>query len=114
MLTLSFAVNVVVLVPVLVLMWRGGPAADAAFGPDTPARRILACVYAAIAIASATALGWPDKAVDVAHTLLPLQIAYKLMTAPAVGAKSPVAMANLAIAALHGATMVSLYTSYSG
>lgn len=109
MLFLSFAVNLIVLAPVVVALWRGGPRVDAAFGPDGPARRILACVYAVIAVASATALGWPDKAVDVAHTLLPLQIGYKVLTWPAVGSGNPVVRVNLAVAALHTATMVALY-----
>lgn len=113
MLTVSFAVNVLVLAPVLALIWRDGPNVTAAFGPDTPARRILACLYAIICAASVTALAWPDKALDVAHTLLPLQIAYKLLTWPALGWRSAVVRANLAIAALHTATMVTVYANYA-
>lgn len=46
MLALALGLNIVILVPVLWGLAAGQM--DAAFGPDTDARRILACVYAAI------------------------------------------------------------------
>jgi hypothetical protein len=110
MIWVSFLVNIAVLVPVLVGLVRGTKGMDGAFGPDTPSRRILACVYATILLASLAALVFPDKAAEIAHTLFPLQILYKILTLPALGLRHPVARANAAIAVLHTVTMVTLYT----
>ncbi|MFD1341340.1 hypothetical protein [Litorisediminicola beolgyonensis] len=110
MIWLSFIVNVVVLVPVLAGIWRDHPRMTEVFGPDTPARRVLACFYATILCASLAALVFPDKAGEIAHTLFPLQILYKLMSLPALGLRHPVARVNAAVAALHTATMVTFYT----
>ena len=79
---------------------------DVVFGPDTPARRILACLYLAIAGVSGVALAHAPWRLAVVRVLFPLQIAYKVATAAVVSlASNPVPRWNLAIAALH---MVSL------
>ena len=111
MLVASFALNVVILCAVLALLWRGHAPTVAGFGPDSPSRRIVLCAFGAVWVASATALAWPDKAADVAHTLLPLQIAYALLTWPALGISHPVARGGLALAAFHIATMITVYAA---
>ena len=49
MLVLSYAVNLIVLLPLLAAFARQPAAMDAVFGPATDARRILVCLYATIA-----------------------------------------------------------------
>lgn len=108
----SHLVNVVVVTIIPWLILRDAPAMRAVYGPDTPARRILACLYATIALASAVALvatavsGDAAIALRIAAVLFPLQIIYKLATLPAVGARNPVVISNVAIAALHAITLV--------
>lgn len=80
------------------------------FGGGAPARRILICLYATIAIASGglIAMLWPfpdRRAAQMAVALLTFQIADKLLTLPALGVSHPVARTNLAIAAFHGAAL---------
>ena len=114
----SHLVNVVVLVMVLRGLWAEAPAMGAAYGPDTPARRILACVYGAILLGSAAALaGAAVTRLDggaaatfawFSLSLFAVQIVYKLATALAVGPGNPVVIANLAIAAFHAASVVAL------
>lgn len=103
----SLLVNVVVLVPIcaslaLDLGWVG-----AAYGPRHPGRQILLAVYAAILLLSLGLLLRPDE--GVALGLLLAQIVYKVLTPLTVGTlRHPVVLSNLAIAALHGATAISL------
>ncbi|MDW4498581.1 hypothetical protein R5H30_11355 [Sulfitobacter sp. D35] len=106
MLAAAFALNCTVLVPVLFMIWKDGHGARAAFGPDGPARRILACLYGAILLAGAVVLGAllsgrAEVALAIGLVLLPVQIVYKLATAPALGLTHPVVRANLGIAAAH-------------
>jgi hypothetical protein len=112
MLVLSLVVNVLALVPLLIVLWLDRPRLARVYGADSPARRILACVYGAIMAASMGLLvGLWAGAVDVvpmAKSLLVLQVIYKLATAPVVGLGNPVVIANLAIAALHGVTLVTI------
>ncbi|NDC62857.1 MAG: hypothetical protein EBZ59_02475 [Planctomycetia bacterium] len=56
------------------------PKLDVVFGPDTPSRRILACLYLAIAAASAVALLVVPLRMGIVVVLLPLQILYKTLT----------------------------------
>ena len=75
------------------------------YGPDSPARRILACIYGSIAAASAfalacAALGDAQMLRTVAWVLFPMQIGYKVATAFTVGLKNPVVLSNLAISVL--------------
>ena len=109
--TLSFAANALITFSVAAAMLRGRGDMENAFGPDTPARRILACVYLAIGGVSIYALiqivtGQPEIAQAVALTLFPLQITYKLLTAYAVGPHNPVVRANLAVVALLAVTLL--------
>jgi hypothetical protein len=118
LLTLSHAVNVVVVTIIPILMLRDVPAMRASFGPDSPARRILACLYGTIALASAAALAAqaaaiPALSILIACVLFPLQIIYKFATLPVVGWANPVVKSNLAIALLHAATLTVLWQSGS-
>jgi len=56
------------------------PKLDVVFGPDTPSRRILACLYLAIAAVSAVALAVVPLRMSIVVVLLPLQILYKVLT----------------------------------
>ena len=103
---LSLAVNVAVLAPVL---WGlATDRQDAAFGADTPSRRILIAVYAAILGLSAILLAWPNGRAALLPGLLAVQVAYKLLTVPLLGPGHPVARAKLAIVLLHAATLATL------
>jgi hypothetical protein len=104
LLSLSHLVNVIVVTIIPVLIARDSPAMTACYGPDSAARRILACLYATIAIASAVALVG-----QASGMLFPMQIAYKLMTLPAVGWRNPVVKSNIAIALLHTITLTALW-----
>jgi hypothetical protein len=110
MLWVSMIGNLLVLVPLLAgLTFSAGRLAPV-FGPDSPSRRLLACVLATVALASAAALAQPHKAADIAHTLLPLQVLFSLLALPALGLRHPVALSGLFVAAVHAATTVTLYT----
>lgn len=92
-------------------IWRDHGGATEVYGRDTPARRILSCVYGAIGIVSLYALlqlafGNADTARAIGQTLFPLQIVYKLMTAVALWVLHPVVMANLGISALLALTLL--------
>jgi hypothetical protein len=82
------------------------------YGPDTAARRTLACVYGSIAIVSFVALiSMPilrstDVLTQVATTLLPFQILFICLARWSLGRGNPVANANIAIAALHSLALV--------
>jgi hypothetical protein len=113
LLTLSHLVNVIVVTVIPVLIARDVPAMTACYGADSAARRILACLYATIAMASAVALigqasGNTTLSIAIAGVLFPMQITYKLMTIPAVGWRNPVVKSNLAIALLHTATLATI------
>lgn len=108
MLIISLGLNILVLVPVLAALAANGGAAAHAWGADTPARRILSAVYAAILIASAGLLALHLLAHDIlpwAQALFAIQIVYKLLSAPLAGLRNPVVLSNLAIAAVHAATL---------
>ncbi len=82
------------------------PNADAVFGPDSPSRRILACLYLAIAAVSVVALVDPQKRVPIVLVLFPLQIFYKVLTVFVVtDRRNPVPWSNLAISVLHAASL---------
>jgi hypothetical protein len=114
--TLSHLVNLVVVTLIPILIARDAPSMRAAYGPDSPARRILACLYATIALASGVALagqaaGLPDLSVRIAGVLFPVQITYKLLTVPVVGWASPVVRSNVAIAVLHAGSLAMLWSA---
>lgn len=104
MLMIALAVNIAVLVPVLASIQRGAPAMTAAFGADTDARRILTCVYGAIAIVSAGLLvlflADHDWAAPMTVGLFAVQIIYKTGTVFLVGFASPVVVTNTVIVAV--------------
>lgn len=113
MLVLSLIANVAITFAVSLAIWRDSAGIGEVFGSDTPARRILACLYLTIGLASCYALiqlasGQSDIAWSVAKTLFPLQIIYKLMTAIAVGLRHPVVITNLGIVVLHTITLLTL------
>ncbi len=111
MLLISLSLNILVLVPVLFALAANGRAAESAWGADTPARRILAAVYAAILVASVILLVAHLLNRDVAgqaQALLGLQVVYKLLTAPLVGLRNPVVLSNLFIAAIHAITLFAM------
>jgi hypothetical protein len=56
------------------------PKRDVVFGTDTPSRRILACLYLAIAAVSAVALLIVPLRMGIVVVLFPLQILYKTLT----------------------------------
>jgi hypothetical protein len=114
MIACSFLANVLITFLVVAALWRDGANMAEAFGADSPARRILACVYGAIGIVSLYALvqiavGNFAIAATVGSTLFPLQIIYKVGTAAAVGPRHPVVIANLGVVALHGSTLFIAY-----
>lgn len=89
---------------------RALPRLDEVFGPDTPSRRILACLYLAIAAVSIVAIAVGDFRLPIVRVLLPLQIFYKLLTLILVtDRKNPVPWTNLAISGLH---CFSLYVAF--
>jgi hypothetical protein len=108
---LSFIANALITLTVANAIRRNTAGMVEAFGPDTPARRILACLYVAIGVLSLyalmhMALGRPDIARAIGMTLFPLQILYKPLTAVAVGLQSAVVRANLAVVVLLALALV--------
>jgi hypothetical protein len=116
LITLSHLINLVVVTIIPILIFRNAPAMTTVYGPDSPARRILACLYGTIALASGAALvtqfalGRPEFSVQIALILFPLQIAYKFATIPAVGLRNPVVISNLFIA-IFQATSLGVWLS---
>lgn len=112
MLVISLLLNIVVLVPVLVVLSRNGPAATRAWGVDTPARRILAAIYAAILLGSIGLLALMAFGTGIlawAQALLAIQITYKILTVPFAGLRNPVVLSNIAIAIVHSVTLALTY-----
>jgi hypothetical protein len=88
------------------------PRLDVVFGPDTPSRRILSCLYLAIAAMSAVALVVAPLRMSIVAVLLPFQILYKLLTLFFVAdSRSPVPWWNLVISALHAASLWVAFSS---
>lgn len=113
----ALLVNVAVTAVLPVVMLSPAYDVGAVYGPDGPARRILACLYGAIcvlslhALVSAFVLGDVAGMYAIARVLFPLQIVYKLATLPAVGWASPVVKSNLAIVVLLAAALLALGTA---
>jgi len=113
LLALSFVANIAITFAVTFAILRNHPSMREAYGPDNPARRILACIYLSIGLISGIGLvlmigGHIDIAVQIALVLFPLQITYKLMTAIAVGLRHPVVISNLAVTGLLASTLLTL------
>ncbi|NNK17109.1 MAG: hypothetical protein HKP51_09420 [Sulfitobacter sp.] len=109
---LSFLLNATLTLTVSFGIWRDHPGITEVYGGDTPARRILMCIYIAIGVISLYALGQlvagnADVARNVALTLFPLQIIYKVLTAAAVRVLHPVVIANLCVVALLSLTLLA-------
>jgi hypothetical protein len=80
------------------------------FGPETPARQILSCVYLSIACISSVALISKSRTTSIAVVLFPIQIVYKLLTLIAVSdILNPVPWSNLAISILHASSLYLIY-----
>ena len=80
------------------------------FGPQTPARQILSCVYLSIAIMSSVALISKRKTISIAIVLFPVQIVYKILTLIAVSdILNPVPWSNLAVIILHAYSLYFIY-----
>lgn len=109
MLTAALILNICVLLPVLRWIHKDAHSVRDALGPDSPARRILTCIYGAIALSSLGLLGalWAGvpQATAWAQALLGVQILYKVATLPMVGGRNPVVISNLAIAAFHATAL---------
>ena len=109
MITLSLALNILVLVPVTYGLATSATWAQEAYGAASPARGILLAVYLAILAGSAALLLKPIPAAVAA--LLAIQIVYKLLTPMTVGTLgNPVVVSNLAIAAFHAVTLSLILT----
>ena len=80
------------------------------FGPQTPARQILSCVYLSIAIMSSVALISKRKTISIAIVLFPVQIVYKILTLIAVSdILNPVPWSNLGVSILHAYSLYLIY-----
>ena len=104
MLVAALILNLIILVPLVFALTSGHAKMDAAFGPDSDARRILTCVYAAIGVISADLIAlhlinhhW---AVPMTVALFAVQLTYKLATVAAVGRASPVVVTNMVVVAV--------------
>jgi hypothetical protein len=98
--TLSLALNVALLVPVVGSLLIDAAWVSSAYGPRTGARGIVLAVYVAILVASVSLLLHPEPAAITA--LLGVQVSYKLLTPITVGTlRNPVVLSNLGIAAVH-------------
>ncbi|MEO0379974.1 MAG: hypothetical protein AAF252_06855 [Pseudomonadota bacterium] len=101
MLVAALVFNLVILVPVIWGLSTGFAGMDAAFGPDGAARRVLTCVYGAIALASVALIALHSVAhpwaVPMTLALFGVQISYKLGTVWAVGFGNPVVITNVIV-----------------
>ena len=114
----SLAVNVAVLLavcPALAGAFGGSELVTAAWGPPTAARGILLSVYFAIFVSSVLLLWLYERRADKAAAehgvaaLLGVQVLYKATTPLTAGALNPVALCNLAVAAVHAVTLCMLW-----
>lgn len=113
MMTVSLLLNVVVLVPVCTGLLLDRAAMRAVFGERTQARGILLSIYLAILTVSIALLVLGDARATAA--LFAVQIVYKVTTPLTVGTlKNPVVLSNLAIAAVHTASLSSHDFSVAG
>ena len=110
LITISLAVNIIVLIPIVILMIVKSPLVDHAWGTFTAARGILLSMYGTILVLSCALIVMPVPAFVVA--LLLMQVIYKLTTPVTVGSiTSPIVISNLVIAALLVGTLVALFSA---
>jgi len=108
MIYLSLGLNILVLIPIVVLMAINSPIVDEAWGEFTAARGILMSIYLSILVVSVFLVFRPVPSFVAA--LLIVQVVYKLTTPFTVGAVlNPIVISNLAISALHIATLVTIF-----
>ena len=114
LLVLALAINCVITYPLSLMILIIKPERiDKVYGVDTEARRILGCMYLAIAIVSSLAMAvWIakrniHKTLVLAVPLFAVQIIYKVASAFAVGLqdKNPVIIANLGVVAFQLLTL---------
>lgn len=113
MLAIALTLNCLIVFPLSYALLTQSSGMDAPFGPDSDARRILACLYGTIGLISAygllqLGLGQRAVAVQIAFVLFPMQIIYKLATVPVVGLASPVVLTNLFVVVVLLVTLFSL------
>ncbi|SPH19879.1 hypothetical protein ASD8599_00618 [Ascidiaceihabitans donghaensis] len=113
MLVLALTLNCLIVFPLTYALLTNNAGMDAAYGPDSDARRILACLYGTIGAASAYALALiamdqRPAAVQIAIVLFVLQIVYKLATVVVVGPGHAVAQANMFVVVVLGITLITL------
>lgn len=113
MLIAALILNIAILAPVIWALSSGSPDMDAAFGPETDARRILTCVYGAIAVVSAALIALHSAghpwAIPMTLALIGVQVSYKLATVWVVGASNPVVMTNVLVIVVQiAAVLISL------
>lgn len=112
MVYLSLAVNILVLSPICIGMFRDAEWVNATWGTKTPARSILFSIYAAILLASLYFLTNPDP--KMVLSLFVLQIVYKITTPFTVGSfRHRVVVSNLLISAIHLVTVASIFPRLS-
>jgi hypothetical protein len=108
MIYLSLGLNILVLIPIVVLMAINSPFVDEAWGEFTAARGILMSIYLSILVVSVFLVFRPAPSFVAA--LLIVQVVYKLTTPFTVGTVlNPIVISNLAISALHIATLVTIF-----
>lgn len=110
MLYLSLGANVAIAGPLSWMILRDRPAICTFYGPDSPSRRLLGCLYATVALLSLLGIyAWPtghdETAMAVLLGLLPLQVISQVMGALVLPWRNPVVPAQLGLAALHGITL---------
>lgn len=118
MLLAALVLNLIILLPLLWVLRADSPAMIACYGPDTAARRILSCVYGAIAVASAGLIalhvvGHP-WALPMTLSLFSVQILYKTATAYIVPLRNPVVQTNLAVVGVQGVALATTFGSLPG
>jgi hypothetical protein len=92
-----------------ILFFNQGGRITSVYGPNTPSRRILSCLYISIALSGVVGLFHEKYFVKVALVLFPMQIVYKLLTLIAVeDRENPVPYTNLAISILHAFSLWQL------
>ncbi len=117
----SLVVNIVVLVAVCTVLLAFGKSepVTSVWGEPTAGRGILLSVYFAILFVSLLLLWlhvrWANKATieHMVAALLATQIAYKISTPATAGPANPVAISNLVVSVLHGATLYLLWRRHN-
>ena len=86
-----------------------GQRLEVIYGGETNARKILSCMYLAIAILSVLSLSINNFLLLVSVPLFGMQIIYKVLTLFSVGTiRHPVVFANLVISVLHAVSIAVL------